>query len=340
LNDILQVGLIGAGRIGQVHAATIAHRVAGAQVAAVTDPLPEAARAVAQKLRIPTIAADYRAILAEPSIDAVLICTPTDTHAEIIVAAAEAGKHIFCEKPVALDLAQTDAAIAAVARAGVKLQLGFNRRFDANFTRIRQAVAGGEIGDLRIVHIVSRDPAPPPISYVKQSGGIFLDMSIHDWDMARFLTGSEVAEVYVQGGVMVDPAIGEAGDIDTHVTLLRFASGAIGSVDNSRQAAYGYDQRVEVFGSKGAIQAENNAPNTTVRSTAEGVTRELPHNFFMQRYVDAYAAEIEAFVEAIASGAPVAVSGHDGRMALAIGLAAKKSYYERRPVRVAEISHE
>jgi myo-inositol 2-dehydrogenase/D-chiro-inositol 1-dehydrogenase len=337
LSKLLQIGVIGAGRIGQVHAATIAYRVNTAQLAAVTDPVPDAARAVAEKFRVPTIAGDYRAIVGDPGIDAVLICTPTDTHAEIIAAAARAGKHIFCEKPVALNLADTDAAIQAVERAGVKFQVGFNRRFDANFARARQAVASGEIGAPQIIHIVSRDPGPPPIGYIKSSGGIFLDMTIHDWDIARFLIGDEIDEVYVQGGVMVDPAIGAAGDIDTHVTLLRFRNGVIGTVDNSRRAVYGYDQRVEVFGSAGAIQTENNYPNNSVISTGEAVRRDLPLNFFMQRYVDAFAAEVEAFVDAVVSDTPVPVGGRDGRMALVVGLAAKMSYAERRPVRVAEI---
>ncbi|MCW1969832.1 MAG: inositol 2-dehydrogenase [Anaerolineae bacterium] len=330
----LNIGLIGAGRIGQVHAATIAYRVASAQLAAVTDPIASAAQAVASKFRIPNIAAHYSDIIADPNIDAVLICTPTDTHAEIIQAAAAAGKHIFCEKPVALDLAQTDAAVNAAERAGVKLQLGFNRRFDANYARARQAVTSGEIGQLRTLHLISRDPAPPPISYVKVSGGIFLDMTIHDWDMARFLTGSEIVEVYVQGGVMVDSAIGDAGDIDTHVTLLRFANGVIGTVDNCRQAVYGYDQRVELFGSKGAINTQNNYPNNSVLSTADSVHRDLPLNFFMTRYTEAYAAEIEAFVASVVNDTPVAVSGQDGRAALLVGLAAKQSYLEGKPVRL------
>ena len=334
---IVQVGLIGAGRIGQVHASTIAYRVSSAQLAAVTDPVPGAAQAVAATYGVPEIAADYRQIVADPNIDAVMICTPTDTHAEIIIAAAQAGKHIFCEKPVALNLKDTDAAIQAVERAGVKLQIGFNRRFDANFARVRKAVASGEIGAPQIIHVISRDPAPPPLAYIRSSGGIFLDMTNHDWDIARFLIGSEIDEVYVQGGVMVDPAIGAAGDIDTHVTLLRFANGVIGTVDNSRQAVYGYDQRVEVFGSQGAIHTENNYPNNSVISTADAVRRDLPLNFFMQRYVDAFAAEIAAFVDAVAGGRPVAVDGRDGRMALVVGLAAKKSFEERRPVKVSEI---
>jgi myo-inositol 2-dehydrogenase/D-chiro-inositol 1-dehydrogenase len=296
-----------------------------------------AAQAIAAKFRVPSVTADYRSIIADPNIEAVLICTPTDTHAEIIITCARAGKHIFCEKPIALNLKDTDAALRAVAQAGVKFQLGFNRRFDANYARVRKAVTSGEIGAPHILHIISRDPAPPPIDYVRGSGGIFLDMTIHDWDMARFLIGSEIEEVYVQGGVMVDAAIGEAGDIDTHITLLRFANGVIGTIDNSRRAVYGYDQRVEILGSQGAIHTEHNYPNNSILSTAYAIQRDLPLNFFMQRYADAFAAEIEAFVEAVITDRPVLVGGHDGRMALIVGLAAKKSFLERRPVKISEI---
>lgn len=334
---LLQIGLIGAGRIAQAHAATVAYRVSNAQLAAVTDPIPSAVEAIAAKFRIPTIAPTYQAILADPNIDAILICSPTGTHAEIMKAAARAGKHIFCEKPISLTLDATDDALAVVAQCGVKLQLGFNRRFDANYARVRKAIASGEIGNPQILHIISRDPAPPPISYVKTSGGIFLDMTIHDWDMARFLSGSEITEVYVQGGVTVDPAIGEAGDIDTHVTLMRFANGMIGTIDNCRQAVYGYDQRVEVLGTKGAIHTENNYPNNSVISGAESIHRDLPLNFFLERYVDSYASEIMAFVDAVINDKPTPVTGYDGRMALLVGLAALKSYQEGRPVKVAEL---
>ncbi|MCE7981566.1 MAG: inositol 2-dehydrogenase [Caldilinea sp. CFX5] len=337
MSKLLQIGLIGAGRIAQAHAATVAYRISNAQLAIVTDPIASAATNIAAKFRIPTIAPNYQAILADPQIDAVFICTPTDTHAEIMKAAARAGKQIFCEKPIALTLAATDDALAVVEQCGVKLQLGFNRRFDANYARVRKAIAGGEIGNPQILHIISRDPAPPPISYVKSSGGIFLDMTIHDWDMARFLSGSEITEVYVQGGVTVDPAIGEAGDIDTHVTLMRFANGMIGTIDNCRQAVYGYDQRVEVLGTKGAIQTENNYPNTSVVSGADAIRRDLPLNFFLERYTDSYAAEVAAFVDAVVNDKPTPVTGHDGRMALLVGLAALKSYQEGRPVKVAEL---
>lgn len=333
----LCIGLIGAGRIGQVHASTIRTRVPQADLVAVADVVEASAKATASKFHIDRYSNDPQTIINDPNIAAVLICSSTDTHAPLIEAAANAGKHIFCEKPIALDLAQIDQALAAVDRAGVKLQIGFNRRFDANFRRARAAVVQGEIGEPHILHIISRDPAPPPIAYVKVSGGIFMDMAIHDFDMARYLIGSEVDEVYVQAAVRVDPAIGEAGDVDTAVVLLRFANGVIGTIDNSRQAVYGYDQRVEVFGSKGTINTLNNHPNNAVLSTADSVRRDLPLNFFMQRYVEAYATEIESFVDAVVNDKPVLANGHDGKMAVVIAMAAKKSWLERRPVKVEEI---
>lgn len=338
MSTTLRIALLGAGRIGQVHARTIVQRVPSAHLVAIADPMPNAAAQVASQYGVTHITTDCMQLINDPSIDAVMICTPTDTHATYIKAAAAAKKHIFCEKPIALDLAETDSAIAAVAAAGVTLQIGFNRRFDANFVRIQQAVADGTIGTPKILHIVSRDPAPPPISYIKVSGGIFLDMSIHDWDIARFLMGSDIEEVYVQGGVTVDPAIGDAGDIDTHVTLLRFTNGAIGTIDNCRQAVYGYDQRAEVFGSAGSIETSNNYPNNTTLSTAHAISRDLPLNFFMERYAAAYAAEIESFVQSVTAGVPAAVGGSDARKALIAGLAARRSYTERRPVRLAELS--
>ena len=336
MSTTVRIALLGAGRIGQVHARTVVQRVPSAQLVAIADPMPNAAAHVAALYGITQVTTDCMQLINDPSIDAVLICTPTDTHAAYIIAAAAAKKHIFCEKPVALDLVETDRALAAVAAAGVTLQIGFNRRFDANFVRIQQAVADGSIGTPKIIHIISRDPAPPPISYIKVSGGIFLDMTIHDWDIARFLMGSDIEEVYVQGGITVDPAIGDAGDIDTHVTILRFANGAIGTIDNCRHAAYGYDQRAEVFGSAGSIETSNNYPNNITLSTASAVSRDLPLNFFMERYAAAYAAEVESFVQAVKAGIPAAVTGEDARKALIAGLAARRSYIERRPVRLAE----
>jgi myo-inositol 2-dehydrogenase / D-chiro-inositol 1-dehydrogenase len=333
----INVGVIGTGRIGQLHARNLAYRIPEANLVAVSDVFVEAAEKLAAELGVPAAYQDPRRILEDESIDAVLVCSSTDTHAQFIEGAARAGKQIFCEKPIALDLAQIDRALAVVEQAGVKLQIGFNRRFDPNFARVQQAVADGEIGEPHLLRITSRDPAPPPIAYVKVSGGIFLDMTIHDFDMARFLVNSEVTEIYVAAGVMVDPAIGEAGDVDTAVITLRFANGTLGTIDNSRQAVYGYDQRVEVFGSKGSVSADNNYPNTATISDAQQVHRDLPLNFFMERYVESYVAEMQAFVRSVIDDTPPAVSGLDGRTPVVMGYAAIKSHAENRPVKLVEV---
>jgi myo-inositol 2-dehydrogenase/D-chiro-inositol 1-dehydrogenase len=333
----LNIGLIGAGRIGKVHAETIAYRIPDATLAAVTDVNGDAASALGQRFNIPRVESSAEELLALDELDAVLICSSTDTHADLIVKAAQAGKHIFCEKPLAYRLETIDWALRAVEAAGVKLQIGFNRRFDANFDRVRRAIAGGEIGTPHLLHIVSRDPAPPPISYVRVSGGLFLDMTIHDFDMARYLIGDEVTEIYAAAGVRVDPEIGKAGDVDTAVIVLRFAGGAIGTIDNCRQAPYGYDQRVEVLGSRGSIVTENCFPNRAVISTAESVRRDLPLNFFMDRYVESFANELRAFIDAIIEDKPAPVTGLDGRAPVVMALAARKSYQEGRPVRLDEI---
>jgi myo-inositol 2-dehydrogenase/D-chiro-inositol 1-dehydrogenase len=333
----MRVGIIGAGRIGKVHAETAAFRIPEVDVAAITDLNREAAAQLAARCGIPKVADSTDAILADPAIEAVFICSPTDTHAELIVQAARAGKQIFCEKPVALDLAKIDAALEAVEHAGVKLQIGFNRRFDANFARVRKAVESGEIGTPRLMHIISRDPAPPPVSYVKTSGGMFLDMTIHDFDMARFLMADEVEEIFVSGGVMVDEAIGKAGDLDTAIILMRFRNGTIATIDNCRQAAYGYDQRVEILGSLGKIATENCYRNEATIATGESVRRDLPMHFFMDRYLASFATELRSFCDAVIENKPVPVTGEDGRTAVVMGLAAKKSYEERRPVRLDEV---
>jgi myo-inositol 2-dehydrogenase/D-chiro-inositol 1-dehydrogenase len=262
----VRLGIIGAGRIGRVHAQTISTRSPSAVAVAIADINREAAEEVAGACGIPRVASDADEILSDPSVDAVLICSSTDTHSDLIVRAAGAGKHIFCEKPIDYDLSRIDRALESATGAGVKLQVGFNRRFDPNFMRVRKAVESGEIGRPRLLHIISRDPAPPPVSYIKTSGGMFFDMTIHDFDMARFLMQDEVEEVYVAAGVMVDPAIGKAGDVDTAIITLRFKCGAIGTIDNCREASYGYDQRVEVFGSKGSISTGNWYPNQAVIS--------------------------------------------------------------------------
>ncbi len=332
----LNIGLIGAGRIGRVHAEHLAFRIPNARPLIVADVDEQAARAVADAFRFNYAVTDYHAVLDSPAVDAVVICSATHTHAQIIQEAAAAGKHIFCEKPVDHTLAVIDAALAAVEKAGVKLQIGFNRRFDANYARVRQAVTGGEIGEPHLLHIISRDPGPPPISYIAVSGGIFMDMTIHDFDMARFLLG-DVTEIYTAAGVLVDPAIGAAGDLDTALITLKFANGAFGVIDNSRRAAYGYDQRVELLGSKGAIRTENNYPNTAVLGTATEIRRDLPLNFFMQRYVESFTAEMQQFVDAVLHDRPTPVTGMDGRVPVVMALAARKSWEENRPVRLDEI---
>ena len=336
-NRTLNIGLIGVGRIGKVHAEHLAYRIPRARLAAVSDVNLEAAAALGAKLGVGRVEADHRALLADPALDAVVICSPTDLHAPMIEASAAAGKHIFCEKPVARTLGEIDRALDAVARAGVKLQIGFNRRFDANFARVRRAISSGEIGEPHLLHIVSRDPGPPPIEYVRVSGGMFLDMTIHDFDMARFLIGEEVEEVFAAGAVRVDPAIGAAGDLDTALVTLKFAGGALGVIDNSRRAVYGYDQRVEVLGSAGGAAVANNHPNTAVISDAASVHRDLPLNFFMDRYLDSFLTEMAAFVDAVLDGAPIPVTGEDGRAAVALGIAARRSHDENRPVRLDEI---
>jgi myo-inositol 2-dehydrogenase/D-chiro-inositol 1-dehydrogenase len=330
----LRIGVIGAGRIGKVHAESIATRIPEAELVGIADVDQEAAGAIGGRYRVPLVAADYHELLNASEVDAVVVCSPTTTHAEIIAEAAAAGKHVFCEKPIALDLGRIDAALAAVEQAGVKLQIGFNRRFDPSFRKVREMVAAGKIGQPHILRITSRDPAPPPVSYVKTSGGLFLDMTIHDFDMARYLMGSEVEEVYVAAAVLVDPAIGGAGDVDTAVITLRFANGAMGTIDNSRRAVYGYDQRIEVFGSAGMVAAGNRTPDAHVYSNAEGIHSALPLYFFLERYFDSYVAEMKEFVTAVLEDKPTPVTGLDGRAPVVIGLAVQQSFMENRPIRL------
>jgi len=334
----INVGIIGAGRIGKVHASNIVYFIPEAKVVAIADAnLTPEIEAWTKALGIPHVTKNPDDIFADPEISVVLICSSTDTHADFIIKAAKAKKHIFCEKPVDLTVKKVVAALKVVKASGVKLQVGFNRRFDHNFARVRDLVKAGEIGDLQILKITSRDPAPPPPAYVAVSGGLFLDMMIHDFDMARFQAGSEVVEVYAKGAVLVDPAIGKAGDVDTAIVTLTFANGALCTIDNSRKAVYGYDQRVEAFGSKGAASAENDMPNTVKLSNEAGVSGDKPLYFFLERYKDAYINEVKAFFDAIVNNKAVQVSGEDGLRNLVVGLAAKKSLAEGRPVKISEI---
>lgn len=333
-------GVIGAGRIGKIHAENIVKHVPGATVKAVADvKVDDALKTWASGLGIEVVT-DPGKILADPAITAVAICSSTDTHASFIIEAAKAGKDIFCEKPIDYDLGRIKEALAAVNKAGVKFMVGFNRRFDHNFARVRKAIVDGEIGTPHLVKITSRDPSPPPIEYVKVSGGLFFDMTIHDWDMAMFqLAPDEVVEVYAKGAVLVDPAIGKAGDIDSAVAILTFKSGAMAVIDNSRQAVYGYDQRVEAFGSGGAILVENDFPNTARLFTGKATSGDKMLHFFLERYTGAYIEELRAFCDCIRSGKAPPVGGKAGLDAVVVAMAAKKSLDEGRPVKIAEILH-
>ncbi|MDR2630334.1 MAG: inositol 2-dehydrogenase [Spirochaetaceae bacterium] len=334
----LRIGVIGAGRIGKIHGENIARFIPQARLEGLTDiKLTAEQEAWARGLGARIVSQESGDLLADPAIDAVIICSSTDTHADLIIAAAKAGKQIFCEKPIDLSVPKVKAALEAAQKAGVKLQIGFNRRFDHNFRRIREYTLTGEIGQVQLVKITSRDPAPPSPAYVAVSGGIFIDMMIHDFDMARFQAGSEITEVYAAGAVLVDPEIGKAGDVDTAMVTLRFANGAIGVIDNSRKAVYGYDQRVEVFGSRGAAQAENDLPNTVKLYTEQAVIGEKPLYFFLERYKGAFVDEMVSFTEAVLQNKPVAVTGEDGLENMYAALAAGKSLKEKRPVLVDEV---
>ncbi len=336
---MVTVGIIGAGRIGRVHVESICTKVGNAKIKALADPfMNEETDLWAKKMGVEITTKDYKEILADPEIDAVLICSSTDTHSPISVEAIQAGKHVFCEKPIDHDVAKIKEVIDALAKNPVKYQVGFNRRFDHNFEAVRDAVAAGKIGDTHIIKITSRDPEPPCADYVKVSGGMFLDMTIHDFDMVRFLAGCNAAEVYVEVAVLVDPAIGEAGDVDTAVITLKMENGAIAVIDNSRQAVYGYDQRAEVFGSKGMVATGNDTASAAVISNVDGVTGEKPLHFFLERYMDAYAKEIKCFIEAIENDTETPLGVDDGLQPVLMGLAAKKSLEEHRPVKIAEVA--
>jgi myo-inositol 2-dehydrogenase / D-chiro-inositol 1-dehydrogenase len=332
----LRIGVIGVGRIGAMHARLLSGQVPGAAVTAVNDALPEVARALGDELGV-AVAGSAEELMGRSDVDAVAICSSTETHAPLIAAAAEAGRAIFCEKPVSHDLVEVDRALEAVRQAGVPFQIGFNRRFDPAHQSVRDAVVSGSVGEPHLLRITSRDPYPPPASYVRASGGIFLDMTIHDFDMARYVSGSEVVEVYARGAVRIDPSFADAGDVDTALVVLVHESGCITSIDNSRQTSYGYDQRVEVFGPGGMAASENPLRHTGVTQTVEGTTRPVLPDFFLERYIPSYIREWEAFVGAVSAGEETPVGVVDARAPLVIGLAAGRSLQEGRPVRVEEV---
>ncbi len=335
---MVKLGIIGAGRIGKVHMESICTQVPNAKVKTVADPFMDAEKeAWVKKKGVAQVTKDYHEILDDPEIDAVLICSSTDTHASISMEAIEADKHVFCEKPVDHSIEKIRQVQEALKKHPVKYQVGFNRRFDHNFEAVQNAVVSGKVGEPHIVRITSRDPEPPALEYVKVSGGMFLDMTIHDFDMARFLAGCDAEEIYVQAGVRIDPAIGKAGDVDTAVITMKMENGSIVTIDNSRKAVYGYDQRVEVFGSQGMVSVSNDTTSSAVISNSEGVMGEKPLYFFLERYMQSYAKEIRAFVQAIEQDTETPLGITDGLEAVRMGLAAKKSLAEHRPVKMAEI---
>lgn len=335
---MIQVGIIGAGRIGQVHARSILTGVPEARIAAIADPyMTDAAAEWAKNSGIEGIYKDYRKIIDDPNIEAVLICSSTDTHAQISIEAIEAGKHVFCEKPVDQKLERIAEVEAALKGKKVKYQVGFNRRFDHNFRALKEAVIAGKVGEIQFVRVSSRDPQPPPAGYVAGSGGIFMDMMIHDLDMLCYLSGLEVTEIYAQGAVLIDPAIGEAGDVDSATVSAVLSNGALALIDNSREAVYGYDQRAEVFGNKGCVLNGNDLPSTAVLSTVEGVSSEKPLWFFLQRYMGAYQAEIRSFFDCIQNDTEPEVGIDAGRSSIRLALACIKSMAEHRPVKMSEI---
>nr|WP_296766908.1 inositol 2-dehydrogenase [Rhodococcus sp. (in: high G+C Gram-positive bacteria)] len=331
----VRMGILGTGRIGRMHAGLLAREVPGTAIAVVSDVNASVAAHVGEGLGVPS--ASIESVLGSSDVDAVAICTSTDTHVDLIVAAAQAGKAIFCEKPISLDIAQVDRALAAVEQAGVPFMVGFNRRFDPGHASVYEAVRRGDVGDLHTVHITSRDPAPPPPEYVAVSGGIFLDMTIHDFDMARHVVGSEVVEVFARGAVRIDPRIGEAGDVDTAVTILTHADGTLTTIENSRQAVYGFDQRIEAFGSAGAAVSGNPARHAGyVIGTEHTRSQPLPH-FFLDRYLESYRLEWAAFAAYVRGGGPSPVDIESGRAPVLIGIAATRSLREGRPVTIAEV---
>jgi myo-inositol 2-dehydrogenase/D-chiro-inositol 1-dehydrogenase len=329
---MLHFAQFGAGRIGAIHAANLAAS-GRARLAHIVDVHAPAAEALAA--RYGAKVSSTEAALADPAVGAVIIASSTDTHADLVIAAARAGKAIFCEKPIDLSLPRVDACLAEVRRAGVPMLVGFNRRFDPSFHELHRRILFGAIGRVEQVVITSRDPGPPPVAYIKVSGGLFRDMTIHDFDMARWLLGEDPVEVFAYGATLVDPAIGAAGDIDSAMVLLKTASGRMAHINNSRRATYGYDQRIEVHGSEGRLVAGNRTPTTVELADATAVAADKPLHFFLERYADAYRIELNAFLDAVEKGAPMPVGAEDGRRALVLADAAIESLRTGRPVPVA-----
>ncbi len=329
--ETIQICQFGAGRIGAIHAANVAHNP-GCALRYVVDVNAAAAQSLASEHGAQVSDAD--AALADEDVDAVIIASSTNTHADLIEAAARAGKAVFCEKPIDLDIARVNAALEVVARHKTTLLVGFNRRYDPHFQALHAAIDGGRIGKVELVAITSRDPEPPPTDYIRISGGLFRDMMIHDFDMARWLLGEEPVEVFAAASCLVDRRISEAGDIDTALVTLKTAGGALCQISNSRRAVYGYDQRIEVFGSKGMLRVENPKPTTLEHLDADGTTGDKPLYFFLERYAEAYRREMSHFVDCVAKGVPPLTGAEDGRRALVLADAASESLASGRPIRI------
>ena len=336
MNKKIKTGLVGLGRIGKVHLKSLVYHIPHAEVVAVSD-IDASTKQVADDYGIANFYADFKDVVDHPGVEAIVICAPATTRLEQIECAASAGKDIFCEKPLDMTVENIEVIQGIVKKYGVKLQVGFNRRFDTDFATLKRKVEDGDIGDPHILRITSRDPGPPPISYIKTSGGLFLDMTIHDFDIARFMVGSEVTEVFALGAVRIDEEIGKAGDIDTAIIQLKFENGTIGAIDNSRKSVYGYDQRVEVFGSRGMSATTNHHRDSLVNYDKHGRKASPVVDFFIERYTEAYINEMRAFFDAISNDDPVPVGAFDALMATKMAMAAQKSLEENRPVKLEEI---
>jgi myo-inositol 2-dehydrogenase/D-chiro-inositol 1-dehydrogenase len=333
----VNIALLGMGRIGKIHFRNINQYFSNANIVAVADPQYDE-QSFKKEYGEVFFTKNPEEAIAYKDVNAVLVCTPTSSHATLLEAAAKNGKNVFCEKPLDLSLQRTASLAKMVEDANVKLMLGFNRRFDPDFMQAKKTISEGRIGKVQIVKITSRDPGLPPIDYIINSGGLFMDMAIHDFDMARYIMGKKVVEVYSRGLVLVDKEVANAGDVDTALTTLIFEDGTYAVIDNSRKAAYGYDQRLEIFGDDGMIQVNNNHHNTNVISDKNGIHHALPLDFFMDRYAKSYLKEMELFIDAIVNDKEMPVGGEDGLEATLIAAAAKKSMQEGRPVKLSEIS--
>ena len=331
----IRILIIGLGRIGKIHLGNL-QAIDEVEIVGICDPTDEA-KVFSNKAGLTFYQKDFTDVAGEVQADAIVICSPTDTHANYVSIAAKKGIDVFCEKPLDLSLQKVKRILKIVNESKIKLMLGFNRRFDSEFQSVKEKIVNGHIGDIHTIKITSRDPSPPPINYIKSSGGMFLDMTIHDFDMIRYLTNKKIVEVYAKGDALVNPEIAKAGDIDTAIINLTFEDGSMAVIDNCRKAVYGYDQRVEVFGSKGMVQSKNKFDKYTLTYSENGVTSALPQHFFLERYADAYKKEIDHFIDCIRHKKTPEVSGFDGLMSLVLGLCAKESLNCNKPVLVSEI---